>query len=84
MLPHRLSPCARFFGARAFPVLPRTLLAKSVRPELTPEQHEEIKQCFELMDVDGSGTVDVDEVHAAMKLLSISARRCDVERMVNE
>ena len=84
LLPHRLSPCARFFGARASPVLPRTLLAKSVRPELTPEQHEEIKQCFELMDVDGSGTVDVDEVHAAMKLLSISARRCDVERMVNE
>ena len=32
-----------------------------MRPKLTAEQTEQLAQCFDLMDADGSGAIDAEE-----------------------
>ena len=38
-----------------------------MRPKLTAEQTEQLAQCFDLMDADGSGAIDAEELGAAFK-----------------
>jgi Ca2+-binding EF-hand superfamily protein len=45
------------------------MYGRTVRPKLTDEQKQQLKECFELMDQDGSGAIDADELGAAFKLL---------------
>lgn len=40
-----------------------------MKPKLSDEQKRQMKECFELMDQDGSGAIDADELGAAFKLL---------------
>jgi Ca2+-binding EF-hand superfamily protein len=47
-------------------------MSRTVRPKLTDEQKQQLKECFELMDQDGSGAIDADELGAAFKLLGES------------
>ena len=42
---------------------------QSIRPKLSGEQRQQLQECFELMDQDGSGAIDADELGAAFKLL---------------
>ena len=39
-----------------------------MRPKLTAEQTEQLAQCFDLMDADGSGAIDAEELGAAFKV----------------
>lgn len=41
---------------------------QSLRPKLSEEQHKQLEECFELMDADGSGAIDADELGAAFKV----------------
>lgn len=41
---------------------------KLVKPKLTQEERLQLEECFELMDTDGSGAVDADELDAAFKV----------------
>ncbi len=41
---------------------------KVLRPRLTDEQKAQLRECFALMDADGSGAVDADEMGAAFKV----------------
>lgn len=48
----------------------RACRAQSLRPKLSDEQRQQLEQCFELMDADGSGAIDADEMGAAFKVSS--------------
>lgn len=41
---------------------------KIAKPKLSSEMRQQLEECFELMDTDGSGAVDVDELDAAFKV----------------
>jgi len=57
---------------------------KAVRPKLSAEQKQQLKECFELMDQDGSGAIDADELGAAFKLLGIRMKKSEIEELLAE
>ena len=46
---------------------------KYIRPGLTEDEIEEIKEAFDLFDTDGSGSIDPKELRAAMQSLGFEA-----------
>ena len=38
-----------------------------VHPPLSRQSRRQLKECFDLMDADGSGAIDADELHAAFQ-----------------
>ncbi|CAK9878179.1 unnamed protein product [Sphagnum jensenii] len=57
---------------------------KFVRPELTVKQRQELKECFELIDADGSGAIDASEMLTAFNVLGMHAKKSEVEAMLAE
>ncbi|GAX82317.1 hypothetical protein CEUSTIGMA_g9746.t1 [Chlamydomonas eustigma] len=57
---------------------------KVVRPKLPKEQLKQLEECFHLMDQDGSGSIDVDELGAAFKLLGIQLTHHEIQEIVQE
>eukprot|EP01023_Acetabularia_acetabulum_P047246 TRINITY_DN4969_c0_g1_i4.p3 TRINITY_DN4969_c0_g1~~TRINITY_DN4969_c0_g1_i4.p3 ORF type:complete len:166 (-),score=41.51 TRINITY_DN4969_c0_g1_i4:284-781(-) len=57
---------------------------KCPKPKLSDAQREQLQECFELMDQDGSGAIDADELGAAFKLLGINIKRSDLVEMLKE
>ncbi|CAM6109815.1 unnamed protein product [Calypogeia fissa] len=55
---------------------------KFVRPELTKKQRLELKECFELIDADGSGAISSSEMLTAFHVLGIRTKRSEVEEML--
>ncbi len=43
-------------------------MLQSLKPKLTDAQRKQLGECFELMDADGSGAIDADELGAAFKV----------------
>ncbi|EFN54297.1 hypothetical protein CHLNCDRAFT_14319, partial [Chlorella variabilis] len=52
--------------------------------KLTEEQKANLRTCFRMMDADGSGAIDAEELGAAFKLLGLSVSRKEVEAMLAE
>ena len=42
---------------------------RTVRPRIGPKKVEELKLCFEMMDEDGSGAIDIEELSEAFKVV---------------
>ncbi|CAM6047644.1 unnamed protein product [Sphagnum compactum] len=57
---------------------------KFVRPELTVKQRQELKECFELIDADGSGAIDASEMLTAFNVLGMHVKKSEVEAMLAE
>ncbi|KAK3272247.1 hypothetical protein CYMTET_19447 [Cymbomonas tetramitiformis] len=57
---------------------------KSIRPELSSEQKADLEECFDLIDADGSGAIDVDELNTAFKVLGLKMKRKDIEKLMND
>ncbi|KAG0558852.1 hypothetical protein M758_10G055200, partial [Ceratodon purpureus] len=57
---------------------------KFVRPELTRQQKQELKECFELIDADGSGAIDASELLTAFNVLGMHTKKAEVEAMLAE
>ncbi|KAI9137157.1 Centrin-1 [Paraphysoderma sedebokerense] len=57
---------------------------KQSRPELTPEQKQEIREAFDLFDTDGSGTIDSKELKVAMRALGFEPKKEEIKRMISE
>ncbi|KAH7296667.1 hypothetical protein KP509_26G033400 [Ceratopteris richardii] len=57
---------------------------KTVRPELTKKQKQELKECFDLIDTDGSGAIDADELLTAFNVLGMRVKKSEVEKMLAE
>ena len=52
---------------------------QSTRPKLSEEQKAQLKTCFELMDSDGSGAIDVTELADAFDLLGLNFTRAEIQ-----
>eukprot|EP00892_Ulva_mutabilis_P007631 jgi/Ulvmu1/523/UM001_0531.1 len=60
------------------------LHGKNTRPKLTDEQKAQLKICFDLMDADGSGSIDADELSDAFELLGINLTRAEIQDLLDE
>ncbi|GMH32749.1 hypothetical protein BSKO_00583 [Bryopsis sp. KO-2023] len=49
--------------------------------KLTSIQKRETQECFALLDADGSGTLDVDEVMTAFTMLGLPVKRFDILKL---
>lgn len=54
------------------------------RPGLSADEIEEIKEAFDLFDSDGSGTISVAELTAAMKSLGFDTKNAVIYKMIEE
>ncbi|XP_037979100.1 centrin-2 isoform X4 [Motacilla alba alba] len=52
--------------------------------ELPEEQQREICDAFELFDADGSGSIDVKELKAAMRALGLEPKKEEMEKMISD
>jgi len=51
---------------------------------LSEAQVAEIKEAFELFDIDGSGTIDAKELNTAMRALGMEASADEVRKMIED
>jgi calmodulin len=52
--------------------------------DATPEEVAEFREIFNLVDLDGGGSIDLDELRELMDLLGMNASKDEMEAMVNE
>ena len=57
---------------------------KYLRPGLTEDEIEEIKEAFDLFDTDGSGSIDPRELRAAMQSLGFEAKNQTIYQMITD
>ncbi|XP_073197165.1 centrin-1 isoform X2 [Lepidochelys kempii] len=55
-----------------------------LKPELTEEQKQEIREAFDLFDTDGSGSIDVKELKVAMRALGFEPKKEEVKKMITD
>lgn len=55
-----------------------------MRPGLSRDEIEEIKEAFDLFDTDGSGTIDPQELKAAMQSLGFEAKNATIYQMIGD
>lgn len=54
----------------------------AVRPALTKQERAQLAECFALMDGDGSGAIDVDELYKAFRVLGLHVTRRSVSDLL--
>ncbi|CDI78811.1 hypothetical protein, conserved [Eimeria acervulina] len=56
------------------------------RPRLEPteQQRADIKEAFDLFDVEGTGTIDAKEVRVALRALGFEPSRDELKRLITE
>mmetsp|Transcript_11785 Transcript_11785/g.43910 ORF Transcript_11785/g.43910 Transcript_11785/m.43910 type:complete len:173 (-) Transcript_11785:36-554(-) len=64
--------------------LPPHRVRRRVRPELTDDQKQELREAFELFDSDKTGTIDLHELKVLMRALGFDIRKQDVLKLVHE
>ncbi|XP_070273301.1 centrin-4 [Myotis yumanensis] len=57
---------------------------KTAKIELNETQKQEIKEAFDLFDIDGSGTIDVKELKIAMRALGFEPNKEEVKKLIAE
>ena len=59
-------------------------MARSGKPKfgLDSEQLEEVREAFNLFDTDGSGSIEVKELKAAMRALGFQIKKAEIRKMV--
>jgi EF hand len=55
---------------------------RAVRPALSKRERRELEECFSLMDADGSGAIDVEEMWEAFQLLGLKVSKQMVGEML--
>ncbi|KAI5059068.1 hypothetical protein GOP47_0025387 [Adiantum capillus-veneris] len=56
----------------------------SIKVLPTDEQRQEIREIFDLFDVDNSGTIDAEELQQAMRSLGFESRTEEIDQMIRE
>jgi Ca2+-binding EF-hand superfamily protein len=59
-------------------------MERLVPRSLSPEQIKEIKEAFDLFDIDGTGRIDPQEVQLALNTLGYAGAREEVQAIVHE
>jgi Ca2+-binding EF-hand superfamily protein len=54
-------------------------MLQTCRPKLSDEQKSQLRTCFDLMDADGSGAIDADELQEAFELLGLNYSRAKIQ-----
>nr|KAF6400663.1 hypothetical protein HJG63_002730 [Rousettus aegyptiacus]KAF6400666.1 hypothetical protein HJG63_002730 [Rousettus aegyptiacus] len=57
---------------------------RATKVELNETQKQEIKEAFDLFDVDGSGTIDVKELKVAMRALGFEPKKEEIKKLIAE
>uniref|UniRef100_A0A8C4MQQ5 EF-hand domain-containing protein n=1 Tax=Equus asinus TaxID=9793 RepID=A0A8C4MQQ5_EQUAS len=57
---------------------------RAAKIELNETQKQEIKEAFDLFDVDGSATIDVKELKIAMRALGFEPKKEEIKKMIAE
>ncbi|XP_023562220.1 centrin-4 [Octodon degus] len=57
---------------------------KAAKVELSETQKQEIKEAFNLFDINGSGTIDVKELKIAMQALGFEPKKEEIGQMIIE
>ncbi|XP_006881188.1 PREDICTED: centrin-4-like [Elephantulus edwardii] len=57
---------------------------RAARIKLNETQKQDIKEAFDLFDVDGSGTIDVKELKIAMRALGFEPKKDEIKKMIAE
>ncbi|KAH9569840.1 hypothetical protein CY35_02G011000, partial [Sphagnum magellanicum] len=57
---------------------------KLLRPDLSKEQHLELKECFELLDTSGSGWIHMPELVTAFHVLGMDVKQAEVNAIMAE
>ncbi|XP_054417939.1 centrin-4-like [Pteronotus mesoamericanus] len=57
---------------------------RAAKIELSETQKQEIKEAFDIFDVDGSGTIDVKELKIAMQALGFEPKKEEVKKLIAE
>ena len=60
-----------------------TLLQYQLRPDLTEDQKQELKEAFELFDNDKTGSIDMHELKILMRALGFDVKKPDVIKIVH-
>ncbi len=55
---------------------------KTVKKALDEEELEEIKEAFHLFDADGTGSIEVRELKAAMRALGFQIKKAEIRQML--
>lgn len=56
----------------------------AAKVELNDTQKQEIKEAFDLFDIDGSGTIDLKELKIAMRALGFEPKKEEVKQLITE
>ena len=83
------SPAAKNQPVKPAPAKPKNPKGKFdpsdyLRPGLTEDEIDEIKEAFDLFDSDGSGTVEPAELKSAMQSLGFEAKNATLFHMISE
>ncbi|XP_051823346.1 centrin-1-like [Antechinus flavipes] len=54
------------------------------KPELAEEQKQEIREAFDLFDIDGTGTVDVKELKVALRALGFEPKKEEIKKITTD
>ncbi|KRX04240.1 hypothetical protein PPERSA_11364 [Pseudocohnilembus persalinus] len=54
------------------------------RQQLTEKQKKDIKEAFDLFDVDGSGTIDIKELNVALRALGFEPKKDEIKKLVSD
>jgi len=67
-------------------MIPQSRREKKQEPAIKPEQMEEIKEAFDLFDIDGSGTIDAKELGTAMRALGMedANNQDEIRKMIED
>uniref|UniRef100_A0A4X2K7D1 EF-hand domain-containing protein n=1 Tax=Vombatus ursinus TaxID=29139 RepID=A0A4X2K7D1_VOMUR len=55
-----------------------------LKPELTEDQKQEIREGFELFDTDGTGTIDVKELKVALRALGFYPKKEEIKKVISD
>ena len=62
----------------------RNVTVKKVKPKLTEEQKQEIKEAFELFDTEGQGKIDAKELKVAMSAMGFQPKKEEIRQILAE
>merc|ERR1712070_1059193 len=64
----------------------KAMVRASLRKDSGPSEQQlaEIREAFELFDIDGSGTIDAKELGTAMRALGMDAKKEEIRKMIED
>lgn len=57
---------------------------RAVKPELTEDQKQELREAFDLFDADKTGSIDLHELKVLMRALGFDVKKPDIIKLVHD